>query len=165
MAIGCHAATAGTQIVVRAGSIKRRRDVGVPGQVLAELVLPGRSDHIGLVVIRGEKASSAISRQNAVIGLTGIARRAEGMGPAEMHAVYWRDWLAQERPRPPARSLVLEGEFARHIAVHVLDDGADDRPCGFKLIQRADLGGILVGDVPGAHRKLEVIVQSIAVRG
>src|SRR5262249_47278818 len=100
MAVRRHAASTGTQIEVRARSIKRRRDVGVPGQVLAELVLPGRGDHIGLVVIRGKSPSrwcgpgAAINLQNAVIGLTGIARRAEGMRPAEMHAVYWRDWLA-----------------------------------------------------------------------
>jgi len=45
-----------SEIEMRAWAIKRRRDVGVPGQVLAELVLIGCRDHVGLVVVGSEAA-------------------------------------------------------------------------------------------------------------
>lgn len=51
MTVSGDAATAGSQIVVSTGPVNRCRDVGVPGQVLAELVLIGCSDHVGLILI------------------------------------------------------------------------------------------------------------------
>src|SRR6266853_3159422 len=68
-----------------------------------------------------------------------------------MYAVLLRELLARERPRPPAGSLVLELEIARHVAGHVLDDGADRRP-GLELVKRADLGGVLIRDILATQR-------------
>src|SRR5215469_12844680 len=97
MAVSGDAATAGSQIVVSAGPVKRRRDVGVPGQVLAELVLIGCGDHVGLVVVGSEAAAAAAAGyerrrrprrgQGAVVVLTRIAVRVECVRPTEMDAV------------------------------------------------------------------------------
>ena len=55
MAVSRNAAAARAEIVMRARTVERRRDVGVPGQILAELMFIGRGDHIGLILIRGER--------------------------------------------------------------------------------------------------------------
>ena len=95
MTVSGDAATAGSQIVVSTVPVKRCRDVGVPGQVLAELVLIGCGDHVGLIVIGGVAAAAAVRRrQNAVVMLTRITVRAECVRPAEMNAVHRRELLA-----------------------------------------------------------------------
>src|SRR5437588_656076 len=68
-----------------------------------------------------------------------------------MYAVLLRKLLAQECPRSPPRSLVLELEVARHVPSHMLDDGADRRP-GLELVKRANLGRILVRDILATQR-------------
>ncbi len=151
MAICCHATAASAEVKMRARSVERCGDVGVPGQVLAEHVLVGRGDHVRLIVV-GSVAADPIRRdQSAVVVLTRIARRAEGVRPAKVHAVLFRELLAREGPRPPAGSLVLELEIARHVASHMLDDGADGRP-GVELVKRADLGGVLIRDILATQR-------------
>src|ERR1700682_3749294 len=83
--IGGNAASACSQIEVRARSVKGRRRVDIPRQVLAELPFPGRSDHIRLVLIGSDKVSRPVGgRKGGVVVLTGIALRAEGMRPTEM---------------------------------------------------------------------------------
>src|SRR5215469_6748525 len=95
MAVSGDGATAGSQIVVGTGPVKRRRDVGVPGQVLAELVLVGCGDHVGLILIGSIAAAAAVRRrQSAVVVLTRITVRAECMRPAKMNAVHWCELLA-----------------------------------------------------------------------
>src|SRR5262249_1727974 len=93
--------------------------------------------------------------------LTGISRRAEGMRPAEMDAVHRRELLAQERPRPPALPLVLECEIAGHVAGHVLDDSANGSPGAVEPVKRADLCGILVGNVLHAELALQRCGSSV----
>src|SRR6516225_9279558 len=103
MTVSCDAATAGSQIVVSTGPVKRCGDVGVPGQVLAELVLIGCGDHVGLVVVGSEAgaaaAAGAESRpprrgQGAVVVLTRIAVRVECVRPTEMDTVLGCELLA-----------------------------------------------------------------------
>src|SRR5262252_9174382 len=103
MAVSSDASPAGSQIVVSTGPVKRCRDVGVPGQVLAELVLVGCCDHVGLVVVGSEARAAAAAGdewcarrrgQGAVVVLTRITICVEGMRPAEMDAVYRRELLA-----------------------------------------------------------------------
>ncbi len=152
MTVSGDAATAGSQIVVSTGPVKRCRDVGVPGQVLAELMLIGCCHHVGLVLIGSEAAdviwpNTPRRGQGAVVVLTRITLRPECVRPTEMDAVRRCELLAEECPGSPARSFILECEIAGYIAGHMLDNGADSRPGGFKLIQRANLGGILVGNV------------------
>src|SRR5438270_9076854 len=90
MTISGDAPPPGSEIKMRAWAIKRCRDVGVPGQVLAELMLVGCRDHIRLVLIGCNVDARLRRRLRAVIVLTRIARRAEGVGPAEMDAVHRR---------------------------------------------------------------------------
>ena len=59
MTVSGDAATAGSQIVMSTGPVKRCRDVGVPGQVLAELMLIGCGDHVGLIFICSEADAAA----------------------------------------------------------------------------------------------------------
>ena len=59
MTVSGDGATAGSQIVVSTGPVKRCRDVGVPRQVLAEHVLIGCSDQVGLVVVGSEAVAAA----------------------------------------------------------------------------------------------------------
>jgi len=59
MTVRGDASPARPEIEVRARPIKRRRDVGVPGQVLAELVLVGCCDHVGVVVVGSEAVAAA----------------------------------------------------------------------------------------------------------
>ena len=59
MTVSGDGATAGSQIVVSTGPVKRCRDVGVPRQVLAEHVLIGCCDHVGLVVVGSEAVAAA----------------------------------------------------------------------------------------------------------
>src|SRR5262249_41879765 len=89
VAVSGNAPAARAEIKVRARTVERRRDVGVPGQVLAELMLIGCRDHIRLILI-GSKSDARLTRHRlrAIIVLAGIARSAEGMRPAEMHAVH-----------------------------------------------------------------------------
>src|SRR5690349_18131822 len=99
MTISGDTPAAGSQIVVSTGPVKRCRDVGVPGQVLAELMLVGCGDHVRLILIGGKAdRSSRVSLtrhlQRTVVVLARIARRAEGMRPAEMDAVHRRELLA-----------------------------------------------------------------------
>src|ERR1700720_1550201 len=98
MTVSGDAATAGSQIVMSTGPVKRCRDVGVPGQVLAEHVLIGDGDHVGLVVVGSEAAGVGCCAprrgQGAVVMLTRITRRVERMRPAEMDAVRGRELLA-----------------------------------------------------------------------
>src|SRR5215831_14619443 len=97
MTVSGDGAAAGSQIEVSTGPVKRCRDVGVPGQVLAELVLIGCCDHVGLIVVGSEAAGvgCAIRRaQGAVVVLARITLRREGMRPAEVYAVYRRELLA-----------------------------------------------------------------------
>ena len=81
-----------SKIVMRAWAIKRRRDVGVPSQVLAELVLIGCRDHVGLVVVGSE--TSGIYGLGTIVVLPRITGRAEGVRPAEMDAVHRGELLA-----------------------------------------------------------------------
>jgi len=101
MTVSGDAATAGSQIVMSTGPVKRCRDVGVPGQVLAELVLIGCGDHVRLIVVGSEAADeTALGKVaprrglGAVVVLTRIARRVERMRPAEMDTVLWCELLA-----------------------------------------------------------------------
>ena len=81
-----------SEIVMRAWAVERRRDVGVPGQVLAELVLIGCRDHVGLVRVRRE--TSGIYGLGTIVVLARITWRPEGMRPAKMDAIYRRELLA-----------------------------------------------------------------------
>src|SRR5262249_40368702 len=83
MTISGDGSPTGAEIEMRAWAIKRRRDVGVPGQVLAELVLIGCRDHVGLVAVGSEAAAEARGArevaprrgQGAVVVLTRITLR------------------------------------------------------------------------------------------
>src|SRR5262249_16659349 len=126
---------------------------GVPGQVLAELVLPRDRDHVGLVMVRRESPArragrvAVIKDYRSIVVLARIALRREGGRPTNMHAVFRRKYLGRKQPRTPSRSLILELEVAWHPALHILDDAANCGARGLEFIQHADLCCGFVGDV------------------
>ncbi len=87
VAVRCHAAAAGAEIVMRARSIDGRRNIAVPGQIRTQHALVGGGDHVGLVLIGGKNAISTIKGKRAVVVLAWIAGRMEGVSPAEVDAI------------------------------------------------------------------------------
>ena len=145
MAIGDDRSSAGAKIVVGVRSIEGCRHLAVPDQVIRELVLPLCSHHVGLVLV-GTKRSAIVGHERAVIVLTGIAGRAESMRPAEVHTVERVQFLAHDKPRAPPRTLILECQISRDIAVQVFDDATNRGP-GRKLIHDAGFCGPLIRDI------------------
>src|ERR1700726_933730 len=100
-----------------ARTVDGRRHSGIPGQVRTELVLIGRGDHVGRVVVGSkdalavtweqEAARTGIGRQRSGVVLSGITRGLERMRPTEADAVCRRQFLGQEQPCAVALTLVL----------------------------------------------------------
>ena len=104
MAIGRHAAAAGSQVVVSILVVVRARPVGVNLQPVADPMPVGNSVHVGLIVhaatarqisVRGLR----VGRKSEAIGvLAGIAWRAVGARPADREAVVFSDGLCDREP-------------------------------------------------------------------
>jgi len=84
MAIGCHRAAAGGEIVMSRWAVVGERPIGIDVQTLGELALDRDSEHVGAIV--GVSAGRRIGpghpagrRDERIVMLPGIARRAERM--------------------------------------------------------------------------------------
>src|SRR5262249_31143386 len=91
--------------------------------------------------------------------LTRIARRPEGMGPAEVDTVPIAYILGDGQPSPLALPLVLEHKVGIHITVHVFVYAAD-RCTGRKPKLKTHFEGIFVGDIAKVLRCLGCVKSS-----
>src|SRR5260221_3606806 len=143
--IGGHRSSAGAEIVMGIRSVEVCRHDVVPDQVLRELVLPLRGDHVGLVLV-GTKGGTVVGHEGAVVVLTRISGRCECMRPAEMQTVLAAQFLTHDKPGAPPLTLVLECQIRRDRAMQVFDDRADRR-LGRELIHDAGRGRILIRNI------------------
>ena len=158
MAIGGRSAAALSEVVVPQFLIDGDGVIEEPRPAGREFIEPGCRQHVGRVMVRGIVISitKGVRRQiHAVIMLAGIARRAEGMTPAERDIVLIRDVLRNGKPSAVTLPLVLELEVIRHVAVHELEDCAH-RGFGRELQLHAKSPGVLIRDV--------LIIQAKRVR-
>jgi hypothetical protein len=88
VAIGGHASSARAQVIVRRWSIGREGPIHIRGQIFAELILHCEREQVcGVVgVCAGGEVGGGISAGSdhcRIVVLSGIAWRAEGVGPAK----------------------------------------------------------------------------------
>src|SRR5215475_4311806 len=84
VAVGGNRPSARAKIVMGIRSVEGCGHDVVPNQVIRELVLPLSGHHVGLILV-GTKSGSVGGHKRTVVVLARIARRAECMGPAEIH--------------------------------------------------------------------------------
>jgi hypothetical protein len=146
VAIGGDRASAGAEIVVGIGPVEGRCHVGVPGQVVGILVLPGRRQHVRLVLRRTTVREAVGENDGAVVVLAWIAGRSERMRPAKMQTVLWGQFLAHDQPGAVTRSLILEFQIRRDGAMHIFSNNTN-RGLGREFIHNAELASIFVPSV------------------
>ena len=111
VAISRNRSSTGAEIVVGVRSVERRRHDAVPDQIFRKLVLPLGGHHVRLILGRA-KDGVVCGHERSVIVLARVARRAERVRPTEMQAVSRIHLLADDQPRAPPRTLVLERQIA-----------------------------------------------------